>query len=91
MRCAVQTDQAPPFDRIAPQSRERPPQLASPRPANRPTGAYDCGIYGRTTYGCGIKTGNSGSFGVPMRSDTSTSHGSQPWLTSTSLCTDMYM
>ena len=42
-------------------------------------------------YGWGISTGNCGSFGVPMRSDTSTSHGSQPWFTSTSLCTDMYM
>ncbi len=45
----------------------------------------------RKPYGCGTSAGNCGSFGVPMRKDSSTSHGSQPWLISTSLCTDIYM
>lgn len=35
--------------------------------------------------------GNSVSFGVPMRRDSCTSQGLQPWLISTSDCTDMYM
>ena len=69
--------------------RRRPPAIracAHRQPRNAPAGQRS-----RKPYGCGTSAGNCGSFGVPMRRDNSTSHGSQPWLISTSLCTDMYM
>ena len=42
-------------------------------------------------YGRGTRGVNWGSFGVPIRRESCTSHGSQPWLISTSDWMDIYI
>lgn len=42
-------------------------------------------------YGRGTSGANWGSFGVPIRKESCTSHGSQPWLISTSDWMDIYI